>query len=109
MKERDLQRQVIDLAHALGWQVCHFRTARMLSGTWATPVHAEGAGWPDLFMVHPGQQRAVAAELKSERGRLSEDQIKWIANLRLCHVEAYVWRPDDAEQIMHILSKGGET
>lgn len=90
MKESDLQTGVIDLAHALGWRVAHFRPARTAHG-WRTPVAADGAGFPDLVLVR--RTRIVAAELKSDRGRLSDVQRDWLEALYAAGVETHVWTP----------------
>jgi VRR-NUC domain len=76
--EADLQRAVIETAHALGWLVAHFRPAQTARG-WRTPVEAEGAGFPDLVLVR--RARLIFAELKGERGRLSEPQRGWLTEL----------------------------
>jgi hypothetical protein len=100
LTEAQFQDQVVDLARLHGYRVAHFRPARTEKG-WRTPVAADGAGWPDLVLVKPG--RMIFAELKSQRGRLSDDQHAWLDQLRAAGVEAYVWRPaqfDDIDQIL---------
>lgn len=93
MTEAVLQSAVIDLAHLLGYKVAHFRPAMLQSGRWATPVQADGAGWPDLAIT--GRDRFLVAELKSATGRLSADQEWWLAALGAAGVETHVWRPGD--------------
>lgn len=104
MTEADLQRAVIDTAHALKWMVAHFRPAQTARG-WRTPVEAEGAGFPDLVLVRA--TRLIFAELKGERGRVSELQRGWLtALLQVClgiderlgepgPVLLQVWTPTD--------------
>ena len=101
MTEADFQAAVLELARLFRWRVAHFRAARTAHG-WRTPVAADGAGWPDLFMVRGG--RAVVAELKSESGRLRPEQREWLIELRACPgLEVFVWRPSDLEEIARIL------
>lgn len=96
LSESAFQTQVIDLAHACGFMVAHFRAARTQSGTrWMTPVQADGAGFPDLVLAKPG--RCIFAELKADDGRMSEDQTRWM--LALDGQEKYVWRPRDFQLI----------
>lgn len=95
MTEADWQRQVIDLAHLCGWRVAHFRPARTAHG-WATPVTADGAGFPDLVLI---RDRVIFAELKSDRGRLSDVQRRWIAGLTDAGAEVHVWRPADFDTV----------
>lgn len=92
MTEAELQQAVIECANVLGWQVAHFRPAQTSKG-WRTPVSAQGKGFPDLVMVNE-DGRTIFAELKSERGRLSPEQHRWIGLLGV-RGEAYVWKPAD--------------
>jgi hypothetical protein len=61
-------------------------------GQWRTAVAGDGAGFPDLVLV--GEPGVLFVELKSAKGRLSEDQKGWIAALEP-HVDTMVWRPAD--------------
>ena len=106
MKEAQFQSQVIELARTLGWRVAHFRAVRVLRGNGAvrymTPVQADGAGFPDLFMVR--RERAIAAELKRQTGSTtSEEQKEWLARLEETPVETYKWRPSDWDSIVEVL------
>ncbi len=108
--EADFQNTVIKLAQYLGWRVAHFRGVRVQrrNGTvyYQTPVQADGAGWPDLFLAHPGKNLIIVAEIKSEKGRLSPEQKVWLDIFSSAGVPAYVWRPSDWEEIERIL--GGQ-
>jgi len=111
MTEADLQEAVIDCAHLFGWRVAHFRPALTRSGRWATPVAADGAGWPDLSLAHPSG-RVRFAELKSARGVVTPDQAAWLGLLRGAGLEAQVWRPEDwtsgrIERELRTAAKGG--
>ncbi len=91
--EREFQGAVIDLARALGWTVYH---------PWLSVRSA--AGFPDLVLVRP--PRVVFAELKTERGRVSPAQERWLALLRACPgVEAYVWRPGEWNSVSAVLRR----
>lgn len=90
--ERQLQAQVLDLAHLLGWRTYH---------SW-TSIHST-AGFPDLVLVSADRRRVVFAELKGMRRRLTEAQDEWLGILRLCGAEAYVWRPDQLKEIAEVL------
>jgi hypothetical protein len=95
--EADLQQCVIDYAHLTGWWVAHFRPAQT-SGRWSAPVSADGAGFPDLVMARRGE--VVIAELKSEKGRISDAQQAWLTALSSPDVanrwlRVFVWRPAD--------------
>lgn len=89
--EADLQSAVIDLARFHGCIVAHFRAARTAKG-WATPVAADGKGFPDLVIVGTG---VLYRELKSDRGYLSREQQAWLCALTAAGQDADVWRPAD--------------
>jgi len=90
--ERDFLASVRSLAQLLGWTCYH---------TWQS-VHSP-AGFPDLVLVRP--PRIIFAELKVGNRQPTPAQERWLNLLRECHgVEAYLWRPEDWEQIQAILS-----
>ena len=99
------QRDVIDLARTLGWRCAHFRAARTKHG-WATPVAADGKGFPDLILV---RDRVIAAELKAAKGRTSVEQDAWLAAFTAAGIESYVWRPDDTDQVLETLRRKERT
>jgi hypothetical protein len=92
ISEKAWQATVLDAARRMGWRVAHFRTARTMSGGWSTPVHADGAGFPDLCLV---RERVIFAELKAENGRLSQAQADWLGALGSAGADVHVWRPSD--------------
>ena len=92
MTESDLLAGVLDLCRTLGWRTLHVRPARTAHG-WRTPIQGDGAGWPDLFAVR--RECIVAAELKVGRGKLSDDQDRWLDDLAAAGVDVHVWRETD--------------
>jgi hypothetical protein len=76
-------------------------------------------GFPDLVLVRP--PRLLFVELKTERGKLTADQVAWLEDLEMVSatfvgrawdppadplpppVEVYVWRPSDRPEIERIL------
>lgn len=105
MNEADFQKAIIDLAHTHGWRVAHFRPARTERG-WVTPVAADGAGFPDLVLVHNAQKRCLFVEVKSETGRLTKEQTTWLADLHAAGMETELWRPENWVSIVNRLSFG---
>lgn len=91
MSERDLERQVVELARLLGWHRYH-------------PLQSRGSepGWPDETLVRGS--RLIFAELKSEGGRLSPAQTHWLELLGAVEtVEVELWRPQDFDRIVQAL------
>ena len=101
LSERHIQVQVQQLAGFYGWKSYHAPDNRPgRNGR----VQAVVAGWPDLFLVRG--RDAIAAELKSARGRLGPGQADWLAALEGAGVETYVWRPADLDIIHRRLARG---
>jgi hypothetical protein len=106
ISEATLQLQIIEVAHLFGYRVAHFRPAKTSKG-WRTAVAADGAGFPDLVLVNPIQQRVIWAELKSESGIVSLDQQAWLDALVAAGEEVYTWRPRDFDEAVEILRRLG--
>ena len=89
--EKQLEGQVRDLARLFGWEYYH---------PWLS-IHSP-RGWPDVSLCRP--PRLVFLELKTEKGKVSEHQQKWLDLLGRCPgVETYLLRPDDVEKIAEVL------
>lgn len=90
MSEKQFSQQVVDLARLCGWKVYR---------VWLSV--RSPAGFPDLFMVR-GEQ-IVAAELKVH-GKVTPAQQEWLDALDgTGKVAAFIWRPQDWEQIVELL------
>jgi hypothetical protein len=101
VSEKDFQKSVIELAQTLGWRVAHFRAARTKHG-WATPVAADGAGFPDLCMMR--YERTVFMELKRSGVRkVRPEQEEWHTVIRRTTCEMYVFNPADTDAILEVL------
>lgn len=89
--EKAFQAQVVGLAKLRGWSVFH-------------PLHSIGSepGWPDLTLVRG--RRLVFAELKSQTGRTTAAQDRWLAELAATEAEVFLWRPADWTQIEAVLA-----
>lgn len=99
--EAELQAAVIELARLRGWLVHHCRPAQRQSGGWSTPIQGD-PGFPDVTAVRGG--RVLFAELKTQRGRLSESQMAWLEGLKdTLGAEVYVWRPSHWPEIVEVL------
>lgn len=108
MTETDLLRCVLDLARLYGWRSYHARPAMTAKG-YRTAVQGDGKGFPDLLMVRGNH--VLVAELKSDKGRLTEEQHEWLMALSVgTTVWAHVWRPAEWHDgtILRVLSGGRE-
>ncbi len=96
ISEKDFEGQIRDLAKMFQWKYYH---------TWRS-IHSP-AGFPDCVMVRGN--RLIFAELKSEKGKLSPEQERWLEDLGATgRCEVYLWRPSDIEEIMKCLSNSEE-
>lgn len=84
--EASLQRAIIDLARATGWLVYHTHDSR----------HS-AKGFPDLVLLRG--DRVIFAELKTDVGRLTAEQLRWLDALEEAGCRTRVWRPADWDQI----------
>lgn len=79
--ERDYQNTILGAAKATGWRTAHFRASRTKYG-WRTAVAGDGAGFPDLVLVHSGVGLVWFVEIKRDDNRtLSVEQIAWREDL----------------------------
>ena len=74
MSETQMLDAVVSCAHAFGWLAHHCRPGMNRRGIWSTAIQGD-AGFPDLVLVRKGH--VVFAELKTERGKLSDEQVVW--------------------------------
>ena len=92
--EEDFMRSVIQIASDCAWAVYHTRDSRRSQ-----------AGLPDLTLVRSGE--IIFAELKSQKGRIKKEQQEWLDRLRENgHVDVYLWRPSDLQDIIERLVGG---
>lgn len=89
--EKQWQATVVEYAKLRGWRTYH---------TWISLRSAPG--FPDLVLVR--RPRVVFAELKSERGALSEKQEAWLEDLRASGQNVFVWRPSDWPEVERVLA-----
>ena len=103
--ESDFLTNIVALAHLSGWLVHHTRPARTTKG-WVTPIQGD-PGLPDLILVK--DRRLIFAEVKAQRGRMSDGQIRWVGMLDTVAegtdlVDVFVWRPTDWPEIVEVLT-----
>ena len=112
ISEADFQRTVTDALTLYRWRWTHFRPANTGRG-WRTPLSGS-PGFPDIVAVRG--KNILFIELKSEKGRISQEQADWLYELdadwkwyyekkmqRGGPVVACVWRPSDWDQVMEVL------
>jgi hypothetical protein len=94
---------VIEMAQSLGWMCVHFRPARTNAG-WRTAGQGDVIGFPDVVMVRG--DRIEAWELKSEHGRPTAEQLRWLHAWDEAGAATAIYRPSDLEEIKRVLSGG---
>jgi len=91
--EKVFQEQVRKAAIICGWQYFH---------VWNSMHSAKG--FPDVCMTKRG--RLIFAELKSDTGHLSDEQVEWLEALRLVPcAEVFVLRPGNFDFFWEVLRR----
>ena len=83
--EKAFMAQVLQFARLRGWLCYHTHDARR-----STP------GFPDLVLV---RDRVLWVELKTDAGKLRQEQVDWLVRLHSAGAETFCWRPRDWEEI----------
>ena len=104
ISEKDFSGQVEDLLKLFGWHWTHFRPAFSSKG-YRTPIKGH-KGFPDYCAVR--NSTCLFIELKSEKGKLIQEQVEWIDLLQQVAkvslgVMVFVWRPSQIDDIVGIL------
>jgi hypothetical protein len=94
VSERAFMQQIIDYGKLTGWLVYHTYDSRLSE-----------PGFPDLVLCKLGH-RIIFFECKTERGRVTHAQQRWISHLRDCGLLAAVVRPHDWGNIEQLLGGG---
>lgn len=95
MSEKVLQQRVVDRAKRRGWVVKHVGKGIAAFDEAGKPIIVSTAvSFPDLFMLHPTQRRALAIELKRQKGTFEEGQLEYLQLLNACGIPAVVIRPE---------------
>ena len=93
LSERVFQVRVVEAARWLRLRVFHSGDSR----------RDLCAGFPDLFILGP--EGSIFAELKTTTGRVRPEQTAWLQALRLVGHEAYLWRPEQWDEINRALHR----
>lgn len=95
MTERQLQDRIIAYCQWLRLKVYHVN--RSDKGV------VSSKGFPDLVIAGP--MGTIFVELKSQAGKVTEEQKEWLAVLSRSQDHVYVWRPEDWDYIEQTLKK----
>jgi hypothetical protein len=93
MSETKWAQWIVDTARDNGWLVYR---------TWNSRHSV--AGFPDLVLVK--RRWLIFAELKSETGKLTQPQTRWLTALQEAAMpEVFVWRPSDRALVLNALCR----
>lgn len=102
--EKQFQATVIETARGYGWLVHHTLPSQYSSGNWATAAQGQ-TGYPDLTLAH-SEHGPIFAELKTDKGSPTENQLLWLRTIYEGGGEPYLWRPKDWKEIRRVLEYG---
>jgi len=103
MSESDFKDILISVAKRYGWLVHHDLPAQNSRGRWATHVQGD-AGFPDLLLIHPNSGKLFAIELKSEKGKLTPGQKRWLLAFEKSGIYNAVLKPSDMEYALYLFT-----
>lgn len=87
MTEAELLARVVEACRERGLRVFHS----------TDPRKDTERGWPDLAIAGPSSPHVLFAELKSEHGQLTREQIHWRWYLQHAGCAWRLWKPLDWE------------
>lgn len=96
MTEAQFMANILSVARMCGWLVYHTHDSRRSE-----------PGFPDLVLVHTG--RCLFRELKTEKGKLTAEQQKWIGALASSGADVGVWIPSQMQEIADLLAEPNRT
>ena len=109
--ERDEQGAVVEYLRFRGLLFSHAPNEGKRSPVTAGILKSMGMspGFPDLFIYEPrGKFHGLAIEMKSKKGRPTDEQKKWIARLNENGYAAYIaYGADEAIRIIESYDKEG--
>lgn len=91
LSEKEFMSMVIEFATLHRWFAYHVNDSRR-----TVP------GFPDLVLLRPPQ--LIVAELKVGKNKPTPEQNLWLNLFEEANVPAYVWTPNDFEEIREVLS-----
>ena len=94
--EREFSWRVEELLKIYGWKFYHVVDQRHYA-------RRTTKGFPDYTAAK--EPRLVFFELKSEKGKLTPEQKKWIDLLIACGQEVYIWKPSQMEEVIKTLGR----
>lgn len=94
MLESEWRKQVLQLAHQLGWKSYFTFNSK-----------GSSHGFPDLVLA---RDRVIYVELKREKTKTTGKQKEWLRALLAAHAEAYIARPRDLEALAAVLAHPGD-
>ncbi len=109
--EAQFQAQLVKFAQRRGWLVFHVadsrkEVSRRRGGVTVKELVGDplAKGYPDLTLTHPRRRLFVVRELKTNTGRVTAEQQKWLDALAAAGVDVDVWRPRDLKSIERFLA-----
>jgi len=101
--ESEFKDIIIGVAKRYGWLIHHDLPAQSSRGHWATHVQGD-VGFPDLVLLHPVSGKLYIVELKSDKGKLTPGQKRWLMAFENAGIYNTVLKPNDMEYALYLLT-----
>lgn len=118
VSERDFEKWMVEVARRFGWKCWHFHDSRRQVKPGVFVGDKDAAGVCDWILIHDDPPRLIFAEVKGDKGRLSEAQQEFLRMAREVayssrelidrddwtqNMGVYVWQPGLEQAIEDVL------
>lgn len=103
--EKQFQTRLIQAARLHEWKICHFADSRKQVKPGVFVGDKDASGFPDLAAAHP-KHGFICIELKTELGKLKDEQAQWLDALYRSGVRSFVARPSMEREVLEYFRLG---
>jgi|TARA_R110000868_G_scaffold9611_3_gene47409 hypothetical protein len=103
MTESEFKDIIVSVAKRYGWLIHHDLPAQNSRGRWGTHIQGD-VGFPDLVLLHPVSGKLYIVELKSDKGKLTPGQKRWMMAFENAGIYNTVLKPNDMEYALYLLT-----
>ena len=103
VRERDVQRGILDLLHFLGYVAVKFPSVGIYKQSTGTYIPQPRRGVSDIIACSPKTGRYIAIEVKAPGKKATPEQSEFIEQIKACGGTAFV--ADSVQDVVKLLGK----